>query len=66
MNITMPGVATSHLRRVSALLVLALSLATGLSVLEFVEDAPGPWMLHCHVLDHAENGMMQHYAVTER
>ena len=33
---------------------------------EFVEDAPGLWMLHCHVLDHAETGMMQHYAVTER
>lgn len=33
---------------------------------ELVEDAPGLWMLHCHVLDHAENGMMQHYLVTER
>lgn len=30
---------------------------------DFVEDAPGTWMLHCHVLDHAENGMMQHYTV---
>ncbi len=33
---------------------------------EFVEDAPGLWMLHCHVLDHAESGMMQHYLVTDR
>jgi FtsP/CotA-like multicopper oxidase with cupredoxin domain len=31
---------------------------------EFVEDAPGLWMLHCHVLEHLENGMMQHYRVT--
>ena len=31
MNITMPGVAPSHLRRGSALLALALPLATGLS-----------------------------------
>lgn len=28
---------------------------------EFVEDARGTWMLHCHVLDHQENGMMHHY-----
>jgi FtsP/CotA-like multicopper oxidase with cupredoxin domain len=33
---------------------------------EFVEDAPGFWMLHCHVLEHTENGMMQHYLVTAR
>ncbi len=33
---------------------------------EFVEDAPGLWMLHCHVLDHAESGMMPHYLVTAR
>lgn len=41
MNTTMPGVATSHLCRVSALLVLALSLATGLSVLVVVPRASG-------------------------
>lgn len=34
------------------------------ATVDFVEDAPGLWMLHCHVLDHAENGMMQHYLVT--
>lgn len=110
----MPGVATSHLRRVSALLALALSLAIGLSVLVVVrapargtsqvrhyyiqaenvdwalvptgyyddklgrEVPPGDTRFsaivlrgyedrdYCHVLDHAENGMMQHYAVTER
>ncbi len=33
------------------------------ATVEFVEDAPGTWMLHCHVLDHGENGMMQHYVV---
>ena len=33
------------------------------ATLEFVEDAPGTWMLHCHVLDHQTHGMMQHYAV---
>lgn len=30
---------------------------------EFLENAPGTWMLHCHVLDHQDNGMMQHYTV---
>jgi FtsP/CotA-like multicopper oxidase with cupredoxin domain len=24
----------------------------------FVADSPGLWMLHCHVLDHQEAGMM--------
>ncbi|MBI2200193.1 MAG: hypothetical protein HYU42_16600 [Candidatus Rokubacteria bacterium] len=114
MNIKMPGVATSRLRRGSALLALVLSLAIGLSVLVVVRaPARGTsqvrdyyiqaenvhWTLvpagyyddklgravpagdtrypaivlrgyedpdYCHVLDHAENGMMQHYAVTER
>ena len=22
------------------------------------DDRPGMWMFHCHILDHAENGMM--------
>lgn len=28
---------------------------------EFVEDAPGTWMFHCHVSEHIENGMMGTY-----
>ena len=24
----------------------------------FVADSPGDWMLHCHILDHQEGGMM--------
>jgi plastocyanin len=26
--------------------------------LAFVADNPGDWMLHCHVTDHQESGMM--------
>jgi FtsP/CotA-like multicopper oxidase with cupredoxin domain len=22
------------------------------------DERPGPWMLHCHILDHAEGGLM--------
>jgi len=26
-------------------------------------DRPGMWMYHCHILDHAESGMMGHLHV---
>lgn len=26
--------------------------------IDFVADNPGNWMLHCHVTDHQESGMM--------
>ncbi len=49
MNIKMPGVATSHLRRGSALLALALSLVTGLSVLVVVPRASGCSTATCSI-----------------
>lgn len=30
---------------------------------EFLEDAPGDWLVHCHVPDHMEGGMMTQYRV---
>lgn len=30
---------------------------------EFIEDNPGSWMLHCHFLEHAEEGMIALYVV---
>jgi FtsP/CotA-like multicopper oxidase with cupredoxin domain len=27
-------------------------------VVRFDEDRPGAWMFHCHVLDHADGGLM--------
>jgi FtsP/CotA-like multicopper oxidase with cupredoxin domain len=27
------------------------------------DDRPGMWMYHCHILDHAEIGMMGHLQV---
>lgn len=30
----------------------------------FVADNPGDWMLHCHVIEHQETGMMAIYRVT--
>ncbi len=30
---------------------------------EFVEDAPGHWMMHCHIVDHVIDGMMAMYHV---
>jgi FtsP/CotA-like multicopper oxidase with cupredoxin domain len=41
---------------------VALAPAQGTS-LEFVEDAPGRWMYHCHVLDHVNDGMFAFYNV---
>ena len=29
----------------------------------FVADNPGNWMLHCHVIEHQENGMMAFFRV---
>jgi FtsP/CotA-like multicopper oxidase with cupredoxin domain len=29
------------------------------------DERPGVWMYHCHILDHAEVGMMGHLMVTE-
>ena len=31
-----------------------------------LDDHPGTWMFHCHILEHAENGMMGELIVTER
>jgi blue copper oxidase len=28
-------------------------------------DAPGRWMYHCHILEHAERGMMGELVVSE-
>lgn len=30
----------------------------------FVADNPGRWMLHCHIAEHQETGMMAHFTVT--
>jgi FtsP/CotA-like multicopper oxidase with cupredoxin domain len=27
------------------------------------DERPGEWMFHCHILDHAESGMMGHLMV---
>jgi FtsP/CotA-like multicopper oxidase with cupredoxin domain len=29
------------------------------------DDRPGVWMYHCHILDHAEVGMMGHLIVRD-
>lgn len=29
----------------------------------FVADNPGDWMLHCHIIEHQENGMMSYFRV---
>jgi FtsP/CotA-like multicopper oxidase with cupredoxin domain len=29
----------------------------------FVADNPGDWMLHCHVIEHQETGMMGWFRV---
>ena len=29
----------------------------------FVADNPGDWMLHCHIIEHQETGMMAYYRV---
>ena len=30
-----------------------------------LEENPGTWMFHCHILEHAEHGMMGELQVTE-
>jgi FtsP/CotA-like multicopper oxidase with cupredoxin domain len=30
----------------------------------FVADNPGNWMLHCHIIEHQETGMMAWFQVT--
>jgi FtsP/CotA-like multicopper oxidase with cupredoxin domain len=30
------------------------------------DERPGMWMFHCHILDHAEGGLMGHVHVAER
>jgi len=35
------------------------------TTIEYVEDSPGTWLYHCHVVDHMEGGMMGIYRVTE-
>jgi FtsP/CotA-like multicopper oxidase with cupredoxin domain len=30
------------------------------------DDRPGMWMFHCHILDHAEAGMMGSLMLMER
>jgi FtsP/CotA-like multicopper oxidase with cupredoxin domain len=29
----------------------------------FVADNPGDWMLHCHIIEHQETGMMTYFRV---
>jgi len=29
------------------------------------DDRPGMWMFHCHILDHAEGGLMGHVHLTQ-
>ena len=43
-------------------------LVPGQSSLEIIAymDNPGRWMAHCHILEHAELGMMSEIAVTPR
>ena len=36
-----------------------------LSIAVRFDDRPGMWMFHCHILDHAESGMMGHLMVTD-
>lgn len=39
---------------------VALAPAQGTTI-EFVEDNPGQWMYHCHILDHVNDGMYAFY-----
>jgi FtsP/CotA-like multicopper oxidase with cupredoxin domain len=40
-----------------------LGPATSL-VADWVEDNPGEWLYHCHVVDHMVGGMVGNYVVT--
>lgn len=44
-----------------------IQLAPGMyRTLEFTEDAVGDWLVHCHVPNHMEGGMMARYRVSPR
>ena len=30
---------------------------------DYVEENPGTWLYHCHVIDHMMGGMVGHYVV---
>jgi manganese oxidase len=48
----------------SGVLTDNIQLGPGLySTFEFREDNPGTWLVHCHVPDHMEGGMMAEYMV---
>jgi FtsP/CotA-like multicopper oxidase with cupredoxin domain len=34
-------------------------------VVDYVEDIPGDWLYHCHVVEHMEGGMFGDYIVTK-
>jgi len=41
-----------------------IALGPGMfSTIEWVEDNPGTWLVHCHVPDHMEGGMVSEYVV---
>jgi FtsP/CotA-like multicopper oxidase with cupredoxin domain len=41
-----------------------IALGPGMfSTLEWIEDKPGTWLVHCHVPDHMEGGMVAEYVV---
>jgi len=41
-----------------------IALGPGMfSTIEWVEDNPGTWLVHCHVPDHMEGGMVANYVV---
>jgi FtsP/CotA-like multicopper oxidase with cupredoxin domain len=41
-----------------------IALGPGMySTLEWIEDNPGTWLVHCHVPDHMEGGMVAQYVV---
>jgi FtsP/CotA-like multicopper oxidase with cupredoxin domain len=49
----------------SGVLTDNVALGPGMyTTFEFVEDAPGEWLAHCHVPDHMEGGMMSKYVVS--
>ena len=48
----------------SGVLTDNIQLGPGMySTFDWVEDAPGSWLVHCHVPDHIEVGMVARYEV---
>lgn len=48
----------------SGVLTDNIQLGPGMySTFDWVEDAPGSWLVHCHVPDHMEGGMVARYEV---